>query len=89
MSLYTAAFAPGVLREIRGLPASIRTDVGHAIWELQQDPRRVGVTKLAGREEQYRYRPPNQGSLRIVFSIIDRVLTITVLKVADRRDVYR
>ena len=51
------------------------------------DPRPNGVEKLAGGDvSRYRVRV---GDYRIVYRIDDQVLTVLVLKVGDRKEVYR
>ena len=45
-----------------------------------------GCQQLAGGRERYRVR---QGRYRIVYSIQDHELTVWVVKVAHRKDVYR
>jgi mRNA interferase RelE/StbE len=57
-----------------------------AIAGLAQDPRPPGVKKLQGEVALWRIRI---GSYRVVYSIDDAAHTVTVVKVADRRDVYR
>ena len=52
---------------------------------LGTNPRPAGSEKLSG-EEKYRLR---QGDYRILYEIIDRELVVTVVKVGNRRDVYR
>jgi len=55
------------------------------ITALTNDPRPPGVAKISGRE-LYRIR---QGRYRILYAIEDAVLIVHVIKVADRKDVYR
>ena len=55
------------------------------IESLADDPRPPGAVKLSGRE-QYRVR---QGRYRILYSIEDAVLIVYVVKIGDRKDVYR
>jgi mRNA interferase RelE/StbE len=52
---------------------------------LAVDPRPAGSEKPTS-QERYRVR---QGDYRIVYSIEDTVLTVWVVKVGHRRDVYR
>lgn len=53
---------------------------------LADDPRGAGCEKLAGYADRYRVR---QGNCRVVYSIEDGVLTVWVVKVGHRKDVYR
>ena len=56
-----------------------------AIQTLAKDPRPPQSKKLSG-QERYRLR---QGNYRILYTIEDDKLIICVVKVSDRRDVYR
>ena len=55
------------------------------IQALANDPRPPGCTKLSGRDA-FRVR---QGEYRIVYAVADDVLVVEVVKVGNRRDVYR
>ena len=55
------------------------------IEALAENPRPDGCKKLSG-SERYRIR---QGSYRIVYAIEDKQLVIYVVKIADRKSVYR
>jgi mRNA interferase RelE/StbE len=52
---------------------------------LSAKPRPAGGEKLRG-NELYRVR---QGSYRILYEVLDQELTVTIIKVGHRRDVYR
>jgi mRNA interferase RelE/StbE len=56
------------------------------ILALGDDPRPVGYEKLAGQADRYRIRI---GRYRVVYSISDQDLVVLVVRVADRKDVYR
>ena len=72
-------------REIEALPLKDRKRVVARIQTLADNPRPIGCEKLSG-EDKYRLR---QGDYRILYEIIDSELVITVVKVGNRRDVYR
>ncbi|MBR9982095.1 MAG: type II toxin-antitoxin system RelE/ParE family toxin [Desulfatitalea sp.] len=55
------------------------------VEQLGNDPRPIGCEKLTGLE-LYRIR---QGNYRIVYSIRDNELTVWVVKVGNRENVYR
>jgi mRNA interferase RelE/StbE len=55
------------------------------IEALAENPRPDGCRKLSG-SERYRIR---QGSYRIVYAIEDKQLVVYVVKIADRKSVYR
>ncbi len=52
---------------------------------LEDDLRPSGVEKLSG-DDKYRLR---QGDFRILYEIRDRDLIVTVVRIGNRRDVYR
>ena len=56
------------------------------ILALSVDPRPMGCEKLAGSRDRYRVRI---GRYRVVYAISDRDRTVLVVRVADRKDVYR
>lgn len=55
------------------------------IESLAEDPRPPGALKLSGRE-RYCMR---QGCYRILYSIEDTLLIVHVIKIGDRKNVYR
>ena len=63
-----------------------RKRIATRINSLSTDPRPSGSEKLAGDENKYRVR---QGNYRIVYSIDDENRTILVVKIGDRKEVYR
>jgi len=62
-----------------------RQRVVRRIAALADDPRPPGCEKLSG-GEHYRVR---QGRYRIIYEIQDTQLIIVVIKVGNRKDVYR
>ncbi|RPI64088.1 MAG: type II toxin-antitoxin system RelE/ParE family toxin [Planctomycetaceae bacterium] len=57
-----------------------------AIADLAETPRPDGVRKIVGADNAYRIRV---GDYRIVYEIHDRVLTVYIVRVGHRKDVYR
>jgi mRNA interferase RelE/StbE len=53
---------------------------------LATDPRPVGVKKLQGDDNLWRIRV---GAYRIVYEIHDEQLTVLVIRVGNRKDIYR
>jgi len=82
---YSVLITRSAEREIERLPTPMRRLVVRRIEALSGDPRPQGSQKLAG-EDKYRVR---QGDYRIVYTIEDSVVTVTVVRVAHRSDVYR
>lgn len=85
MASYRVLIKRSAAKELEGLELKHRRRVVDRIQALSGDPRPAGCEKLSG-QDKYRLR---QGSLRILYEIIDDESTVTVVKIAHRRDVYR
>jgi mRNA interferase RelE/StbE len=84
---YTIDFTPAAAREFRKLPRNVQAVLRPAIDALAEEPRPLGVKKLTDTEQgTYRIR---EGDYRIVYDIDDDVLLVLVVRVGNRRDVYR
>lgn len=53
---------------------------------MKDNPRPDGCRKLAGEKRAWRIRV---GDYRVLYEIADGTVTVTVFRVAHRRDVYR
>lgn len=60
--------------------------IRETILNLADNPRPFGVKKLEGFDDFYRIK---KGNYRIIYTIEDDILTIEVLKVGNRKDVYK
>jgi mRNA interferase RelE/StbE len=85
MGRYSLHFRRSVEKDLRSIRAGDVRKILKRIERLADDPRPAGCEKLSG-EEKYRVR---QGVYRILYEILDTELTITVVKVAHRKDVYK
>ena len=87
MASYKVRIKASAAKEVEAIePKKVRIQVVERICRLAGNPRPLGCEKLAGRADRYRVR---QGVYRIVYSVADEVLTIFVVKVGHRSDVYR
>jgi mRNA interferase RelE/StbE len=68
------------------IPNPHRRRIAKAVDALARNPRPAGCTKLVGADDAYRIRV---GDYRIVYEIVDKVLTVYVIHVAHRKDIYR
>lgn len=62
-----------------------RRRIASKIQQLASNPRPTGTEKLSG-QEKYRLR---QGDYRVLYSVDDDRLTVVIVKIGHRRDVYR
>jgi len=85
MEKYSLTFRKSVAKDLRVIPDKDVESILASIGSLANNPRPPGCVKLTG-QEHYRIR---QGNYRIVYEITDRELTVIIIKVAHRRDVYR
>ena len=86
MAKYKILIKSSAAKEIENIPARRdRRRIVERIRRLGDDPRPRGCEKLSG-QDRYRVR---QGNYRIIYSIDDNRLIVHVVKVGDRKDVYR
>ena len=87
MASYSVLIKPSAAKEIEAVDQKKdRQRIVQSILALAEEPRPVGCEKLAGQDDRYRIRV---GRFRIVYSIADAKLVVLVVRVADRKDVYR
>jgi mRNA interferase RelE/StbE len=75
-----------VQREIDAIEKRDCLRIEGAIALLAENPRPPKATKLVGQRNRWRVRT---GDYRILYEIDDGVLTVLVIRVAHRREVYR
>jgi mRNA interferase RelE/StbE len=75
-----------VQRAIDAIEKRDRLRIEAVVALLAENPRPPKATKLVGQRNRWRVRA---GDYRILYEIDDDVLTILVIRVAHRREVYR
>ncbi len=86
MARYKLRIKKSAIKEIEAIGTKAdRLRIVKRIKSLADDPRPRGSQKLSG-SDHYRIR---QGRYRILYSIKDKDLLVYVIRVADRKDVYR
>ena len=83
---YKVILKPSADKALQKLPADVQRRIVAALDALAVEPRPHNVVKLAGDDNLWRVRV---GEYRIVYEIHDGIITILVLRIAHRRDVYR
>ncbi|WP_030544049.1 type II toxin-antitoxin system RelE/ParE family toxin [Streptomyces albus] len=85
---YAFRFTSAAQRQLRSLSRPDAMRILTALTALGDDPYREGadVKKLTGPSGLYRLRV---GNYRVAYQVNDGELLILVVKVGDRRDVYR
>jgi len=85
MAGFKVYFKKSVEKDFSGIPKKDLQRIIELIGSLADNPRPAGCEKLTG-QERFRVR---QGRYRIIYSIQDDELTVWVVKVAHRKEVYR
>jgi mRNA interferase RelE/StbE len=85
MAEYKIFFKRSAVKDLDPIPKKDLQRIIKRIESFAEDPRPAGCEKLTG-QDRYRIR---QGNYRIVYSIQDKDLTVWVVKIGHRRDVYR
>jgi mRNA interferase RelE/StbE len=85
MAGYKIYFRQSVLKDLAKIPKRELQRIIKRIETLFVDPRPRGCEKISG-QDRFRIR---QGNYRIIYSIQDDELTIWVVKIGHRQDIYR
>jgi mRNA interferase RelE/StbE len=83
---YSILLAPPAERQLRALAESVQKRIVKRLKSLRENPRPQGVKKLAGEDDLYRIR---EGDYRIIYMIRDKELIVLVVKIGDRKKIYR
>lgn len=85
MTSYRVDFTTAAAKEVRKLDPQTRRRLLVGIGRLEQDPRPNGARKLAGFDDAWRIRI---GDYRVLYTVDDAVVLVSVFRVSHRRDVY-
>ncbi|MDO9141629.1 MAG: type II toxin-antitoxin system RelE/ParE family toxin [Methylobacter sp.] len=83
---YEIIIKPSTEKSFARLEKAQQIKIVKAIENLAANPRPQGFKKLKSDAELYRIRV---GDYRIIYSIDNNVLIITVVKVGHRKDIYK
>jgi mRNA interferase RelE/StbE len=86
---YYIEYRPAALRELEKLDPSVGRKVFSDIEKLTENPRPHGVQKMETKQKLYRIYVGPGKSYRAIYQIRDEVLLVLVVKVGDRKQVYR
>ena len=87
MAKYEIFIKPSARKELRRVGTKHdRQKIVAVIQGLAGEPRPIGSQKLVGTDRCFRIRT---GDYRIIYEIADVVVSVTVIRVAHRKDAYR
>ena len=88
MPVYSVQFVKSAQKEFDRLPEKLQSKTAEALTLLSQNPysELLKVKKLKVTGELYRIR---LGDYRVVYEIRNEILTVVVIKIGHRSDVYK
>lgn len=86
MASYKIEWKQSAKKELKKLDKQIIFRILQAVEDFADNPYSSGSKKLIGSDSIYRIRV---GDYRIVYKIQSSVLTIEIIKVGHRREIYR
>ena len=86
MTRYRIEITREALRTLAKLDKPVRRRVQAAIDGLSEQPRPPGVLALQGFQRAYRLRV---GDYRVIYTVDDGRLTVLVVDLGHRREIYR
>ena len=86
MTYYRVVLTPAAEQQFGKLTHSAREMIAAELVTLAQNPRPAGCVKLTGAEDLWRIRIRQY---RVIYQILDGQLLVIVVKMGDRKDIYR
>jgi len=86
MASYRIEWKRSAAKELKRLPPEIIKRILAAVDSLAENPLPDGVKKLTGSRHTCRIR---EGVYRIIYNILSESVVVEIIKVGDRKDVYR
>jgi mRNA interferase RelE/StbE len=86
MAAYRVVLTPAAERQLGKLSTQAREMLAAALLALGGNPRPPGSSKLSGSEDLWRIRVRQY---RVIYQILDDQLMVVIVKIGDRKDVYR
>ncbi len=85
MAKYSVELKPSARKELERLSAKLIERIFPKLEALGDEPRPVGCKKLKGGQQEWRIRV---GDYRVVYTIEDAKLRVSVTRVRHRSEVY-
>jgi mRNA interferase RelE/StbE len=83
---YNVIVAQKAKKDLLKIPQLYVASIIKTLKSLESNPRPFGCIKLSGSKDTYRIR---EGVYRIIYTIKDEILTVEVVKIDHRKDVYK
>ena len=86
MDSYKIEWKQSAVKELKTLPKEAIAKILAALETLSSNPFSPKTTKLVGTQQSFRIRVDDY---RVVYNIFSKTLTIEIVRVKHRRDVYK
>lgn len=87
---YSLIFSPMAKRQLKKLHKDSQLEAISFIEHLSENPKPENCTKMQGEENIYRIKLSlNQVPYRVVYEILNSDLIIHILKIDQRKNIYR
>ncbi len=86
MKDYEITFTATAIKALKKIPKTEQKRIIKAIQKLANNPRSAGTKKLQAETDLYRIRI---GQYRVIYSIDDGNITLLVVKIGHRKDIYK
>lgn len=83
--MYSLYLSKKNLKELEDIPEPYYSKIKKEIYALEENPFPNGCIKLTN-ENAYRIRV---GNYRIIYEVNENILTISIVKIGHRKDVYK
>lgn len=84
--IYKVEISRAATKQLASLPKPIRIKALKVAASLSRNPRPHGTEAIQGMANTFRSR---MGAYRLVYQIWDNVLTVLIIRVAHRKEVYQ
>ncbi len=84
--MYKVEINKSTIKALSKLPQQQSLRILKKIKRLESNPRPNGVVKLTGSINEYGIRI---GDFRVLYLVEDHILKVLVLKIGNRRDIYK
>lgn len=85
MANYKITISSSAERQLKKLPAPAQIKISRVILGLAVNPYMNGCKKLAGYKDIWRIRI---GDYRVLYSVDKKIVTVIVLKIGHRKEIY-
>ena len=86
MAAYRVVLTPAAQRQFAKLSQQAREMIAAALLALAANPRPPGCSRLSGADDLWRIQVRQY---RVIYQILDDQLIVVIVKIGDRKDVYR